>query len=107
VHSHAVVSTKLEGSARGLNSRIIGGSRVNATRYPYFTNLRVFLQSGNIWTCGGSLVHSDVVLTSACCLTYSMDPIVSIKAYVNYTKSIYMEAFRICVKTRGQSIDPT
>jgi trypsin len=82
------VSTRLEGNARKLNSRIIGGKRVNAKRYPYYTYLRLFFQSGAVSFCGGSLVNSDVILTAAHCIVKAKDTVVQIKAYVNYTESI-------------------
>jgi trypsin len=82
------VSTKLESSVRGLNNRIIGGTPANPTRYPYFTYLRRFFQSGIISFCGGSLVNPDVILTAAHCIKYDDDPVVKIKAYVNCTQSL-------------------
>jgi trypsin len=85
-----VVSEKLKGSVRGFNNRIIGGISANGTRYPYFTYLRIFFQSGGLGICGGSLVEADVVLTAAHCIVNDgIDTIVSIKAYVNYTESVF------------------
>ena len=84
-----VTSENLEGSSvRGLNSRIIGGTRANSTRYPYYTYLRLFYQSGDVSFCGGSLVNSDVVLSAAHCIASDDDKLVKIKVYVNYTQSI-------------------
>jgi trypsin len=91
LHNCNAVSTNLESinsNERELSSRIIGGKRANATRYPYYTFLKIFVQSGEIYNCGGSLVNSDVVLTAAHCFVDESDPAVSIKVYVNYTERI-------------------
>jgi secreted trypsin-like serine protease len=73
---------------RELKSRIIGGKSAKPQRYPYFTYLSSFTKSGQVFFCGGSLVSSDVVLTAAHCITNFFEPVVKIKAYVNYTQSI-------------------
>jgi Trypsin len=84
-----VAPTTLEGRERDLNSCIIGGTRANAKRYPYYTSLRLFYQSGLTSFCAGSLVKADVILTSARCAQHGDDPIVPIKAFVNFTEGVF------------------
>ena len=69
-----------------MEERIIGGSVVNQTRYPYFTQLLIFLTSGDILTCGGTLIAPDVVLSAAHCLTGFAFPVSRVTAFVNATK---------------------
>jgi secreted trypsin-like serine protease len=83
----AAISMNIERSVRDLNSRIVGGTKANATRYPYYTYLRLLRQSGKISFCGGSLVNSDVVLTAAHCILIDPDPVIKYEAFVNYTQS--------------------
>jgi secreted trypsin-like serine protease len=80
---------------RALKDRIIGGKVANAKRYPYFTSLDIYFESGLTTYCGGSLVHSDIVMTVASCLIpyESNDTIVEIQVYVNYTQSIEVTGY--------------
>lgn len=49
-------------------SRIVGGSDVNPKRYPYFTSLYQKGVQRSQFTCGGSLIAPDVVLSAAHCI---------------------------------------
>ena len=77
-------------SLRNLNSRIVGGTKADPKRHPYFTTLIISytsLLSNSDFLCGGSLIAKDVVLTAAHCLTpqSNSDSLSSISAYVNST----------------------
>jgi trypsin len=55
---------------RGLQTRIVGGSVANPTRYPYFALLSlatVGFPDEFSW-CGATLIHQDIVLTAAHCI---------------------------------------
>jgi trypsin len=83
------VTTESQSEDRDLKNRIIGGTIANAQRYPYYTYLSFTHKSGSSSFCGGSLVSPDVVLTAAHCIDPSENnPIVKIRALVNYTRSI-------------------
>jgi secreted trypsin-like serine protease len=83
--SYFVASAAREVDERELNSRIIGGTIANAKRYPYFTHLQIAKSSPtDVWTCEGSLVAPDIVLTAGQCVDGS---IYSITAIVNYTQA--------------------
>jgi secreted trypsin-like serine protease len=84
----AEAAAKIERNLRDLKSRIVGGSRANPTRYPYYTYLRLIRQSGKVSFCGGSLVNSDVVLTAAHCILIDPNPVIKFEAFVNYTQSL-------------------
>ena len=75
-------------SRRNLGSRIVGGTKANPTRYPYFTYLDIVFDSGNYYRfCGGTLIAKDVVLTAAHCLDPSdwNETLAFVDAYVNST----------------------
>jgi secreted trypsin-like serine protease len=46
------------------NPRIVGGKDANRDRFPYYVAL---LRPGFQFTCGGTLIAPDVVLTAAHC----------------------------------------
>ena len=72
-------------TGRNLVNRIVGGTVANATRYPYYTYLLIFLTSGDILTCGGSLIAPDMVLSAAHCFSGFAYPVSRITASVNAT----------------------
>jgi secreted trypsin-like serine protease len=76
------------GSSRDL---IIGGSKADATKYPFFAlltfDLGSFPSSSIPTSCGGTLINSDVVMTSARCLNDAE----SIDVWVNSTSRDYSE----------------
>ncbi|KAI2508579.1 trypsin-like serine protease [Fragilaria crotonensis] len=72
-------------TGRNLENRIIGGAVANATRYPYYTYLLIVLTSGNILSCGGSLIAPDMVLSAAHCFSGFAYPVSRITACVNAT----------------------
>ncbi|KAI2510332.1 serine-type endopeptidase [Fragilaria crotonensis] len=97
--SHVVVAASAldEGEAlvnspmRNLESRIIGGVKADPKRNPYFTQLGVAFNSPSsapyTYGCGGTLIGTDVVLTTASCLTPQSpsDSRSGIYAWVNAT----------------------
>jgi secreted trypsin-like serine protease len=76
------------GSSRDL---IIGGSKADATKYPFFAwlnfDLGSFPSSSIPTSCGGTLINSDVVMTSARCLIDAE----SIDVWVNSTSRDYSD----------------
>lgn len=85
----AVVPTKI----RSMESRIVGGVKADKRRHPYFTRLSIVFESFSFAysrRCGGTLIASDVVLTSAMCLfpTTPGDKLIKIFARVN-SSSVY------------------
>jgi secreted trypsin-like serine protease len=106
--SYFVTSSAVEVVERELNSRIIGGTIANAKRYPYFAHIEFTANSTfDVWTCGGSLVAPDAVLTSAQCFQGS---IYSIKVIVNYTqrdKTGYEYSRNSCNYVIHESFDTT
>ena len=71
-------------SPRQLKTRIIGGAKANAKRYPYFTWLNVDDGDYSYEGCGGSLIANDVVLTAAHCI-FTFEPADLVDAWVNAT----------------------
>jgi secreted trypsin-like serine protease len=56
-------STPLQGNNGVLSqTRIVGGNQANRDVYPFFTT--VYNSGRPSYICGGSLIHSDVVLTA-------------------------------------------
>lgn len=78
--------------SRNLKSRIVGGYITEATRFPYYTLLLVSYPSA-AFTCGGTLIAPDVVLTAAHCI-YEKDgkAVSKITAWVNRTTGFGQES---------------
>ena len=71
--------------SRNLATRVVGGTKANPKRYPYYTMIKVFSEyNSNGWFCGGSLIARDVVLTAADCITPydSYDNITAVDVWV-------------------------
>ena len=63
------IQAETQSQVRDLENRIIGGTAVSSTRYPYHTKLDLyFTDEGGSFGCGASLIAPDVVLTAAHCL---------------------------------------
>ena len=43
-------------------SRIVGGQQANRSAYPYFAS--IYINGYSYPSCGGSLIHTDVILTA-------------------------------------------
>jgi secreted trypsin-like serine protease len=68
----SAVASSLGGDAyssqrRELAARIIGGSDVAPNTYPFFAFVFVETEDGSV-PCGGSLIHTDIILTAASCI---------------------------------------
>jgi len=57
-------------SADDVDSRIVGGEKVDANVYPWFARAYFFPQGGSWGGCGGSLVTPEYVLTAAHCIKF-------------------------------------
>ena len=77
-----------------METRIVGGTKANPKRFPYFTLVKVYtVFEPKGWFCGGSLIARDVVLTSAYCLVpdYSRDNVTAVDVWVNSTTTAFSE----------------
>ena len=54
-------------SGREYSTNIVGGSKAAPDRYGYFTSIYQLWQGENFHVCGGSLIHTDLVITAAHC----------------------------------------
>lgn len=79
-----------DGQHRDLETRIIGGSVADATRYPYYTYVRIGSEFEST-SCGGSLIAPDVVLTAAHCLSPFLYDIPTVDVFVNSTSRKYSD----------------
>lgn len=74
--------------SRNLVTRVVGGTKANPKRYPYYTMIKAYSEyRSEGWFCGGSLIARDVVLTAADCITPydSDDNITAVDVWVNST----------------------
>jgi len=49
--------------------KIVGGTEVNYNKYPWFCFLLIKSTDGKYYSCGGSLIYSEWILTAAHCVT--------------------------------------
>ena len=75
---------------RQLQPRIVGGDVADATRYPYFSLLRLFV-GNDVYRCGGSLIATDVILTAAHC--YGVGKVTQVEVWVNYTSDVGLTGY--------------
>jgi hypothetical protein len=75
---------------RQLQPRIVGGEVADATRYPYFSLLRLFVGDA-VYRCGGSLIATDVILTAAHCS--GVGNITAIEVWVNYSSNVGLTGY--------------
>lgn len=52
----------------GGEPRIVGGNATDNAKYPWQAQVRVFLEGGGGFFCGGTLIHPFIVITAAHCL---------------------------------------
>ena len=79
-----------DGQDRDLETRIIGGSAADATRYPYYTYVRLSTEFEAV-SCGGSLIAPDVVLTAAHCLSAFVFDVPTVDVFVNSSSKQYSD----------------
>lgn len=81
---------KAVANLRQLQPRIVGGNVADATRYPYFALLRLFVGDA-VYRCGGSLIATDVILTAAHCST--VGNVTAVEVWVNYTSDLGLTGY--------------
>ena len=99
--SKATTGGQDDRSPRHLKTRIIGGTKANDKRYPYYTWLNIYSDSdGDTW-CGGSLIANDVILTAANCILSFGSSVIAVDAWVNSTSRGFSgyEHFRKSIRT--------
>ena len=80
--------------SRNLATRIVGGTKANPTRFPYYTQVKVYSTDNREgWFCGGTLIARDAVLTAAHCIETGdfYNNITAVDAWVNSTTTAYSE----------------
>ncbi|CAH2093413.1 unnamed protein product [Euphydryas editha] len=50
-----------------INSRVVGGWEATEGQFPYQVNIRLVANNGAVYSCGGSVIHKNWVLTAAQC----------------------------------------
>ena len=83
-----------ESQNRNLATRIVGGTKANPKRFPYYTQVRLYtLEHPKGRFCGGTLIAGDAVLTAAHCLGSDdyYDNVTAIDVWVNSTTTAFSE----------------
>ena len=66
------------GAAAAQQLRIVGGTAVTPSDFPYFVRVRTLGQDGRTYRCGGTLVAPNAVLTAAHCVTSAVSATVTV-----------------------------
>lgn len=80
---------------------IVGGTDADPSRYPYYAILDIETADG-FFFCGAVLVHPDIILTAADCIT----GFTSIFTAVNYTNDITFTGFEYFREVVGTLVHP-
>lgn len=87
VLSH-LFTTKTATTTATATTRIVNGIDAPPGKYPWFAHLKIRLSNGIEWGCGGTLIHSDIVMTAAHCFSQEEEDTASIiktTIYINAT----------------------